>query len=76
MEKELARIIVNHSLKVIENDKVLITYEGKSKSLVKYLIDEINKVGGVVDYKYLSNELDSYNNKYLNDNLIIPNVYY
>ena len=38
MEKELARIIVNHSLKVIENDKVLITYEGKSKSLVKYLM--------------------------------------
>ena len=44
MEKELARIIVNHSLKVIENDKVLITYEGKSKSLVKYLIDEINNI--------------------------------
>ena len=70
MEKELARIIVNHSLNVKENDKVLITYEGKSKSLVKYLIDEINKVGGVPDYRYLDEDLDSYSNKYLNDNLI------
>ena len=70
MEKELAKIIVNHSLKVIENDKVLITYEGKSKSLVKYLIDEINKVGGVADYRFIDEDLDSYGNKYLNDKLI------
>ena len=70
MEKELAKIIVNHSLKVKENEKVLITYEGKSKSLVKYLIDEINKVGGVVDYRFLDDDLDSYANHYLSDNLI------
>ena len=70
MEKELARIIVNHSLKIKENDKVLITYEGNSKSLVKYLIDEINKVGGVPDYRYIDEDLDSYSNKYLNDSLI------
>ena len=70
MEKDLAKIIVNHSLKVKENDKVLITYEGNSKNLVKYLIDEINKVGGVADYRYLDEDLDSYSNKYLNDNLI------
>lgn len=70
MEKELAKIIVNHSLKIKENEKVLITYEGKSKSLVKYLIDEINKVGGVPDYRLIDDDLDSYANKYLNDNLI------
>lgn len=70
MEKDLAKIIVNHSLKVKDNDKVLITYEGNSKSLVKYLIDEINKVGGIADYRYLDEDLDSYSNKYLNDNLI------
>jgi len=70
MEKELAKIIVNHSLKLKENEKVLITYEGKSKSLVKYLIDEINKVGGVADYRFCDKDLDSYANLYLNDNLI------
>lgn len=70
MEKELAKIIVDHSLKIKENDKVLITYEGNSKSLVKYLIDEIVKVGGVPDYKLLDLDLESYRNKYLNDEII------
>ena len=70
MEEKLAKIIVNHSLEIKKNDKVLITYEGNSKSLVKHLIDEINKVGGIPDCKYLDPDLDSYMNKYLSDELI------
>ncbi|MBP5683819.1 MAG: aminopeptidase [Bacilli bacterium] len=70
MEQELAKIIVNHSLKVKKDEKVLITYEGKSKSLVKHLIDEIDKVGGVTDHRFIDEDLDSYHYKYLNNNLI------
>ena len=47
---KLAKIIVNHSLKVKENDKVLISYqESECESLVKEIIKEVIKNKGVVN---------------------------
>ena len=47
--KKLANIIVNHSIKVEENERVLITYKTMDVNpLVKELIKEINKKKGIV----------------------------
>ena len=43
--EKLAKIIVNHSLKVKENDKVLITFQGmESLPLVKAIMKEVVKM--------------------------------
>ena len=52
--KQLASTIVNYSLKVKENDKVLITYQTvDARNLVKELIKNINEVGGIVFTNYV-----------------------
>ncbi len=60
-EKKLAEIIVNHSLKVKKDESVLITYNGiESISLVRELVKEVIRVGGVVDTCYKNQNLDDY----------------
>ncbi|MDD3340795.1 MAG: aminopeptidase [Bacilli bacterium] len=48
MEEKLSKTVVNYSLKVEENERVLITYmDDSSKNLVKYLIKEIVSKKGI-----------------------------
>ena len=48
LEKDLARKIVNYSLKIKNDDKVLITYQStKCINFVKEIISLINRVGGI-----------------------------
>ena len=54
MIKKLANTIVNYSLNVKEDEKVLITYQSiESRNLVKELINAINLRGGVVFTNYV-----------------------
>ena len=54
MIKKLANTIVNYSLNVKEDEKVLITYQSiESKDLVKELINAINLRGGIVFTNYV-----------------------
>ena len=70
--KELARIIVNHSLKVKENEKVLITYQGiESVPLVKEIVKEVINVKGVVETDYQNQDINNYIRENLSDNIII-----
>ena len=56
--EKLAKIIVNHSLKVKENDKVLITYEGvESMPLVKAIVKEVINNYGIVETDYQNQDL-------------------
>ena len=69
--KRLAEIIVNHSLKVKENDKVLITFQGmESLPLVKAIMREVVKVKGIVDYDYQDQALNNYLRENLTDGII------
>ncbi len=73
--KELARIIVNHSLKVKENEKVLISYQGiESMPLVKEIVKEVIKVNGVVETDYQNQDIDNYIRENLNDSIILNKV--
>ena len=50
MEKiiKLAKIIVNHSIKVKENDRILVSYQGiESMPLVKEIVKEVINNKGV-----------------------------
>lgn len=68
---KLAKIIVNHSLKVKENEKVLITFQGmESMPLVKEIMREVVKVKGVVDYDYQDQSLNNYLRENLTDGII------
>lgn len=68
---KLAKIIVNHSLKVKENDKVLITYQStEAHPLVKALIKEILNQKGIVDYDYQDQELNNIIRENLTDGII------
>lgn len=68
---KLAKIIVNHSLKVKENEKVLITFQGmESMPLVKEIMREVVKVKGVVDYDYQDQPLNNYLRENLTDGII------
>ena len=68
---KLAKIIVNHSLKVKENDKVLITFQGMdSMPLVKEIMKEVIKAKGVVDYDYQDQALNNYIRENLSDGII------
>ena len=59
--EKLAKIIVNHSIKVKENDRVLITYDGiESMPLVKEVIREVINNHGVVDAEYQNQDIDNY----------------
>ena len=56
----LSNTIVNYSIKVKENDRVLIQYESNEcKPLIKCLIKDIYKNKGIPFVKLIDNELDS-----------------
>ena len=58
--KKLSNTIVNYSIKVKENDRVLIQYESKEcNPLIKYLIKDIYKNKGIPFVKLIDNELNS-----------------
>lgn len=58
--KKLSNTIVNYSIKVKENDRVLIQYESKEcNPLIKCLIKDIYKNKGIPFVKLLDNELSS-----------------
>lgn len=58
--KHLSNTIVNYSIKVKENDRVLIQYESdKCNPLIKCLIDDIYKNKGIPFVKLIDNELNS-----------------
>lgn len=60
MEEKLSSTLVNYSLSVKENEKVLITYYDEScKNLVKNLIKEITKVNAYPFVKIIDEELDN-----------------
>lgn len=77
MEKEkiLARTIVNHSLKVKKDDKVLITYQSmESSNLVKEIVKEVIKVGGVVSLDYLDQDINNYIRENITESIIKDKV--
>lgn len=58
--EKLSKTIVNYSIKVKRNDKVLIQYEScKCNPLVKCLIKDIYEKGGIPFTKLIDNELNS-----------------
>lgn len=70
--KKLAHLIVNHSLKVKENEKVLITYQGvESIPLVKEIVKEVISVHGVVETDYQNQDISNYIRENLNEKMII-----
>ena len=69
--KKLSEIIVNHSIKVKKGDKVLITYQiVDARQLVKYLVQDIIKIGGIPYVKYIDSELENIIKEKIDDNLI------
>ena len=58
--KKLSNTIVNYSINVKENDRVMIQYESdKCNPLIKCLINDIYKNKGIPFVKLIDNELDS-----------------
>ncbi len=73
MEKieKLAQIIVNHSLKVKENERVLITYQGvESIPLVKEIVKEVINRSGIVNTTYVNQDIENYISENLNKGII------
>ena len=71
----LARTIVNHSLKVKKDDKVLITYQSlESSDLVKEIVKEVIKVGGVVALDYIDQDINNYIRENINEERINDKV--
>ena len=69
--KKLSEIIVNHSIKVKENDKVLITYMTlDAEYFVKCLVKDILKNKGIPYVKYNNPEFDELVKLSLNDEII------
>ncbi len=69
--KKLSEIIVNHSIKVKEHEKVLITYQSsETMPLVRALVDEILKHKGVPTIKYIDPEISNVVKESLNDDII------
>ena len=57
---KLSNTIVNYSIKVRENDRVLIQYESdECNPLIKCLIKDIYKIKGIPSVKLIDNELDT-----------------
>lgn len=72
---KLAKTIVNHSLKVCENDRVLISYQSmESVPLVKEIVNEIIRVKGVPSVDYVDQDLDSLIKENLTDEIIKERV--
>ena len=60
MMEKLSDTIVNHSLKIKKNEKVLITSESiNAKPLILSLIKKINQVGGLCQVKILDSDINS-----------------
>ena len=69
--KKLSKIIVNHSIKVKEFDKVLITYmSNDAEYFVKCLVKDILKNKGIPYVKYNNPELEELVKRELNDKII------
>ncbi len=67
----LAKIIVNHGLKVKEKEKVLITYTGvESLPLIKNIVKEIINNKAVVDLEYVNQDIEEYLKNNLTDEII------
>lgn len=78
--KKLAKTIVEYSINVQKNEKVLIIYfSNECKKLIKELIKNINNRGGVPFYKLVDKELDSYllrqNNEKIVDLLVLQSEF-
>lgn len=59
-EQELAKKIVSYSLKIKENDRVLITYQSeKCKNFIREIIKEISRVGAISFLSYEDVELSA-----------------
>ena len=73
MEKveKLAKIIVNHSVKVKENDRVLITYPGvESMPLVKAIVKEVINNKGVPVTDYQNQDITNYIHENITNSII------
>ncbi|MEG2600362.1 MAG: aminopeptidase [Bacilli bacterium] len=58
--KELSNILVNYSIRVQKNEKVLInSYTNNSIPLIKELIKDIYKVGGIPFVRFQDNQINS-----------------
>ena len=69
--EKLAKIIVNHSLKVKENDRVLISYDGvESMPLVKAIVKETINNKGIVTADYQNQDIENYIRENLTDKMI------
>ena len=69
--KKLSSTIVNYSIKVKENDRVLIQYESNMcKPLIKCLIKDIYKNKGIPFIKLVDNELETLIKEEANSNTI------
>lgn len=69
--KKLSHILVNHSIKVKENEKVLIVYQSsKTMPLVISLVKDILSKKGVPTIKYIDQEISNLIKEVLNDEII------
>ena len=69
--KKLSEIIVNHSIKVKEGEKVLITYQSSdTMPLVKSLVEEILKHKAIPTIKYIDPEISNMIKENLTDQII------
>ena len=69
--EKLAKIIVNHSVKVKENDKVLVAYQGiESMPLVKAIVKEVINNKGVVVTDYQNQDITNYIHENISDKQI------
>ncbi|MDD6879191.1 MAG: aminopeptidase [bacterium] len=70
-EKILAEKLINYSLNTKSKDKILITYQSiKCINLVKYLIEEANKIGAICHSVYDDVELSNYHKMLTTDDRI------
>ena len=69
--KKLSETIVNHSLKIKEKEKVLITYQAnEARNLVESLVKEILKKKAVPTIKFIDPEISNLIKESLTDEII------
>ena len=69
--EKLAKIIVNHSIKVKESDRVLISYDGiEAMPLVKAITKEVINNKGVVEVEYSNQDIENYIRENITDKII------
>ena len=69
--EKLSEIIVNHSIKVKEKEKVLITYQSnETMPLVRALVEDILKHKGIPTIKYIDPEISNLVKENLNEEII------